>query len=196
MPTPASAHARRIVDLVPADLSAGGRVGPFVLGIDGRSGAGKSTLASDVVDHLSTSRVSADRIALVRLDAHYPGWSGLLDGVDAVRSMLAALREGHTGSAPTWDWHRGAPGRVRHVPAADEPFPLVVVAEGCGTTLLHKHLDALAWVDAPEDLRAGRAAARDGDISSWWDVWSAQEQQAMDLADPARLSDLRLRVTE
>lgn len=194
MPSPTHDHARHVAGLVPVDTSAVDGGAPFVLGIDGRSGAGKSTLASDVVRLLEESPGLHGRVALVRLDAHYTGWSGLLAGVLAIQPLLGALRRGRGGSAPTWDWHRGVPGPPRHLPEPGEPFPRVVVVEGCGTTVLHAELDALAWLDAPPAMRRTRAELREGDVSSWWGPWARQEQDAIELADPARHADLRLEV--
>ncbi|MGC5617011.1 hypothetical protein [Georgenia sp. Z1491] len=203
MPTPASLVADLVLEQVgsrddgdaPAGTPARDRR-TVVLGIDGRSGAGKSTLASDVVTILERRSPYRGRVALVRLDDHYQGWTGLRAGAEAVRPVLAALGRGEAGSAPTWDWHRSAPGPVRVVPAPGRPHPRLVVVEGCGATLLHDHLDALAWLDEPEAMRRARAEAREGDVSSWWKTWARQEDEALALAAPYRYADLRLTASE
>lgn len=203
MPTP----ARLVADLVlehdgsrdDGDAPAGTPVRDrrtFILGIDGRSGAGKSTLASTVASLLEGRSPHRGRVAVVRLDDHYPGWNGLRAGAEAVRPVLAALGRGEAGAAPTWDWHRSAPGPVRVVPAPGRPHPRLVVVEGCGATLLHEHLDALAWLDEPGAVRRARAEAREGDVTSWWETWARQEDAAVALADPHRYADLRLTESE
>ncbi|MGC5628058.1 hypothetical protein ACPYO6_07395 [Georgenia sp. Z1344] len=196
MSSPAHAVAALARDRLEHDDEGTPRV--VVVGIDGRSGAGKSTLASDVVALLEgrgdggQGTGSARRVELVRLDDHYPGWSGLLAGVVAVRPMLDALRRGSAGTAPTWDWLRSAPGADRVIPAPGHALPDVVVVEGCGTTLLHQLLDALVWLDEPAGVRRARAESREGDVSSWWDTWARQEDAAIAQTDPTEHADLRL----
>jgi hypothetical protein len=179
--------------------------GIVTLGIGGRSGAGKSTLAADVVDRLATGDGGAEGsgvsdgdgrpgpVVAIALEDYYRGWDGLVDGVRSVRPLLAALREGRAGSARTWDWHAGAAGDARTTtpPRAQAPGrPGVVVVEGCGAHLLRAELDLLLWVDEPEDVRRRRAEERDGDVSSWWDGWAAQEDAAHAIVDPFAVADL------
>ncbi|MGO1560555.1 hypothetical protein CZ771_01700 [Actinomycetales bacterium JB111] len=185
--------------------------GIVTLGIGGRSGAGKSTLAADVVDRLADEATvpewagaperagvseGADRpgpVLAIALEDYYCGWAGLVEGVLTVQPVLAALREGRAGSARTWDWHAGAAGEVRTTvpPRAQAPGrPGVVVVEGCGAHLLRAELDLLLWVDEPEDVRQRRAEERDGDVSSWWDGWAAQEDAAHAIVDPFAVADL------
>lgn len=185
-----SSAARRVAALVLARASADSPV--LALGIDGRSGSGKTSLATLVVAELEAEPGYGGRVVLVRLDDHYPGWSGLLAGVEAVRPLLAALRSGAPGCAPTWDWSRGAPGADRQVPGPGARWPRIVVIEGCGTSLLHEDLDALVWLDEPEPVRRARAEAREGDVTSWWGAWAEQELAADRIAPPDGVADLWL----
>ena len=186
-----------VVRLVRGRAEAGaGPADVAVLGIGGRSGAGKSTLAADAVAALRAESGRDDAVVPIAIEDYYRGWDGLIDGVLALRPVLAELRVGRSGSARTWDWHADGPGPVRPTPPPAEPAPGgtgVVVVEGCGVHLLRDDLDILVWLDEPEDVRRRRAEARDGDVTSWWDRWTAQERAAHASLDPLTVADLVLR---
>lgn len=153
---------------------------PVVL-IDGRSGAGKTTLAQLVGKRLDAS--------IVALDAIYPGWDGLAEGVDrARRGLLEPLSRGESGTWQRWDWQRNADAGCEHV-AADR----ALVLEGAGilTPATAQLSDVRVWVEAPAELRKQRALRRDGDsYRPHWDRWARQEDQHVGEHDPVSLATI------
>ncbi|CAN7300665.1 hypothetical protein LJR045_001527 [Microbacterium sp. LjRoot45] len=151
---------------------------PVVL-IDGRSGAGKTTLARLVGMHLDAT--------VVALDAIYPGWDGLAEGVDrARRGVLEPLSRGESGTWQRWDWHRSVEGGRERVPG-----DRALVLEGAGilTPATAQLSDVRVWVEAPAELRRQRALRRDGDTyRPHWDRWARQEEQHVRDHEPMSLA--------
>jgi hypothetical protein len=152
---------------------------PAVL-VDGRSGSGKTTFAA------ALARLAG--AALLRLEDLYPGWDGLDRGAAAAAALLAARRRGGIGSARTWDWGAGAPGRAIRPPVAG---PLVV--EGCGALSRRTAplADLAVWVALPDAERRTRALERDGEVyAPHWERWARQERRVVAREDPRALADL------
>ena len=133
---------------------------------------------------------------LLSTDLLVPGWQGLATGVRRTAALLAAVARGGEGCAPTWDWDRMAPGEQLRLPALSGD---VLVVEGCGAlAAAAQDLAPLAvvrvLVEAPEELRRARIAARD---SYTWDVeaWQAQDvrERLAWQQDPAWWPDLAVR---
>lgn len=151
---------------------------PVVL-IDGRSGAGKTTLARLVGTHLDAT--------IVALDAIYPGWDGLAEGVDrARRGVLEPLSRGESGTWQRWDWQLDVDGEGEHVPG---DRALVLEGSGILTPATAALSDVRVWVEAPAELRRQRALRRDGDTyRPHWDRWARQEEQHVREHEPVSLA--------
>lgn len=179
----AGAAAREAVErclVAPATLGAG-----RLLCVDGPSGSGKTTFARAV-----RRAVPADvSVVVVHMDALYPGWDGLVEGVARVaRDLLAPLAQGRPGGYRRYDWIEDQEAGWVEVSPVD-----LLVLEGVGAG---GAFDApppatlVVWVEAPRDERAARAVVRDGvasaDRLAEWrrqeDAWFA-EQRTRDRAD-------------
>ena len=142
----------------------------LVLGIDGRSGAGKSTLAAELATVLRRHR----EVSVFHLEDIYPGWDGLAAGTAAyVEQVLTPLAAGRAAGWDTWDWSSSNPGTR----AALDPAPVIIIeGVGAGCAAARPLLDALLWVQVPDDTRKTRALDRDGEVfAAHWDDWAAQE---------------------
>ena len=147
----------------------------LVLGIDGRSGAGKSTLAAELATALRRHR----EVALFHLEDIYPGWDGLEAGTHAyVTEVLAPLSRGEAAAWNGWDWAAGTAGERSTL----SPAPVVIIeGVGAGCAAARNLLDALVWVQVPDETRKTRALERDGEVfAAHWDRWAAQEQAYLD----------------
>ena len=143
---------------------------PLTVLIDGRSGAGKTVTAKRLRQLLGAQ--------LVHLDDAYPGWTGLASATKAVAETILSTQKGHAGYRQ-WDWFENAYGPWREVnPHAD------LIVEGSGAlsdaTIAaarkrsgHRVLTVV--LEAPEGPRRSRVHSRDGDPSSWWEMWALQE---------------------
>ncbi|MDQ0241562.1 aminodeoxychorismate synthase component I [Arthrobacter bambusae] len=145
---------------------------PVIIAIDGRSGAGKTTLAVELAARLRMHH----KVSLFHLEDIYPGWNGLAAGIERyVTTVLAPLRRGDAAEWVSWDWEKHYDGRS-HVTLPAE----IVIVEGVGAaaSAARPLLDAVVWVDAPDDDRRHRAMARDGSsYEPFWDSWAAQEDE-------------------
>ncbi|GLY17283.1 uridine kinase [Kineosporia rhizophila] len=141
-----------------------------VLAVDGPSGSGKSTLADQLVAALEGTA------ALVRMEDLYPGWDGLEAATERLATeVLPPLLRGEPAEFARWDWTRDRYGPDRDV----VPSKLVTIVEGVGsgTRAASSSISALVFVDAPEQVRHGRAMARDGEgYRPHWERWAAQER--------------------
>lgn len=137
----------------------GGR--PTVVAVDGRSASGKTTLAVRLVEALADA-------ALVHTD-DVAWWHGFFDWDDLMRTGV--LEPLHRGEAvafvpPAWVEHDREPGERLPstwpdgivVPASTR----FVVIEGVGSSRreLADLVDTAIWVQADEETRAARDAAR------------------------------------
>jgi para-aminobenzoate synthetase len=69
---------------------------PVIIAVDGRSGAGKTTLAVELATRLRAHH----KVSLFHLEDIYPGWNGLLAGID--RYVATVLEPLSRGEAATW----------------------------------------------------------------------------------------------
>jgi para-aminobenzoate synthetase len=162
---------------------AGGR--PLLVAIDGRSGAGKTSLALELATLLREHR----KVSVFHLEDIYPGWNGLEAGIERyVHTVLAPLRQGLSAEWTRWDWTNHYDGDQHTTAPAD-----VVLLEGVGAAhaSARPFLDAVIWVQAPEEARRSRALARDGDTyAPFWEQWAAQEAALLRADDPAPVADV------
>ncbi|MFJ2507050.1 chorismate-binding protein [Arthrobacter citreus] len=151
---------------------------PLLIGVDGFSGAGKTSLALELAAVLRAHR----SVAVFHLEDVYPGWDGLREGMEYYRrEVLAALALGQEASWQAWDWEAGCYDQRRRT----EPAEIVILeGVGAGHRAARALLDAVVWVQAPQELRKERALARDGETyAPHWDRWARQEA-AWAAADP------------
>ncbi|GAA4910720.1 hypothetical protein GCM10023405_36200 [Streptomonospora salina] len=113
---------------------------------------------------------------LLHMDDLYPGWEGLEAAVPLVRAWI--LEPVAHGGNPHWqryDWERGTPGEWQYTPVQD-----LLVIEGCGSGArrLRPFLSLLAWVGAPDAVRAARLDAREdaADYAPYRHLWARQEE--------------------
>jgi hypothetical protein len=127
---------------------------PVVL-IDGRSGAGKTSLAGRLVARWPLR----GPVQLISLDALYPGWDGLAEGVAYAREhILVPHARGRIATWQRWDWTADERAEAH---AVDPSLPLVVEGSGLLTA----------------DTEPLGALARDGDTyRPHWERWAAQEE--------------------
>lgn len=165
-----------------------GAANPVVL-VDGRSGAGKTSLAQRLVARWP----QRGRVQLVALDALYPGWDGLVEGVEYAReSVLVPHARGLIGVWQRWDW---AEGERAEAHAVDPSLPLIVEGSGLLTARTAPLGDVRVWVEAPADTRKRRALERDGETyRPHWQRWAAQEEAHVRRDAPASAADLVLAV--
>lgn len=158
-----------------ADLLALALTRPATLGVsrlisvDGPAGSGKTTLATEV------AALSGPGAVVVHMDDLYDGWSGLPRIADQLDRLLLPLAEGRSGSYRRYDWHAAAYAETVSVP----PAPLVVLeGVGSGAAAYDTIRTALAWVEAPYEVRMARGLARDGEaFAPHWEAWAADETE-------------------
>ena len=156
-----------------------------LLCVDGPSGSGKTTFARSV----RRAVPAGTSVLVVHMDALYPGWDGLTDGVDRVgRDLLTPLSEGRPGGYRRYDWLAGREADRVEVSPVD-----LLVLEGVGAggdASFASWVTLLVWVEAPLPDRSARAVARDGiatepQLEAWRrqeDAWFA-EHRTRDRAD-------------
>ncbi|VXC29036.1 Aminodeoxychorismate synthase [Arthrobacter sp. 9AX] len=160
---------------------------PVIIAIDGRSGAGKTTLAVELAARLRAHH----KVSLFHLEDIYPGWNGLMAGIDRyVATVLDPLSRGEAATWTSWDWEKHYDGGSRVTLPAD-----IVIVEGVGAAAAAARplLSAVVWADSPDDIRRTRALDRDGGTyEPYWDQWAAQEDDWLNADDVPRHADLRV----
>ncbi|GAB3589374.1 nucleoside/nucleotide kinase family protein [Calidifontibacter terrae] len=168
--------ARRVADMAYDASEHIGRARPVIVAIDGPSAAGKSSLAELVAGLLGKAPV-------VHLDDLYPGWDGLVAGVDLlVEQILHPLHDGQTGTYRRFDWGSGQFAEIHEVAVTR-----FAVIEGCGSSTgeARRLTDVRVWVEATAPVRQSRGGARTGGYGGEWETWAAQER-ALFTADLTR----------
>jgi anthranilate synthase component 1/para-aminobenzoate synthetase len=160
---------------------------PVIIAIDGRSGAGKTTLAIELAAQLRAHH----KVSLFHLEDIYPGWNGLLAGIDRyVATVLEPLSLGGAATWTSWDWERHYDGDSRVTLPAE-----IVIVEGVGAAAAAARplLSAVIWADSPDDIRRTRALERDGGTyEPYWDQWAAQEEEWLRGDDVPQHADVRV----
>lgn len=150
------------------------RTRPVIIAIDGRSGAGKTTVAVELAAQLRRHRT----VSLFHLEDIYPGWDGLAGGVERyISSVLEPLHSNLPAIWTAWDWEAKNDGACRITAVAP-----VVLVEGVGSShgRAIDFLDAVIWVDTPQQARKQRALERDGETyAPFWDAWAEQEERLL-----------------
>lgn len=143
---------------------------PAVVAVDGRSAGGKTTVADRLARAVPHAHVvHTDDVAW---------WHSFFGWTELMRSGV--LEPVHRGAAvrfvpPAWT-DRGRPGAV--VVPADADL-VVVEGVGAGRRELSDLVDAVVWVQAPEEVRWAREAARvaAGEVSAdFVDEWQRAER--------------------
>jgi len=162
-PADPAAVARELLALAlgrPATLGTG-----RLVAIDGPAGSGKTTLAAALA--------ALAPATVVHVDDLIEGWDGLPGVADRLEPLLRPLATGQPGHYRRYDWHADAFAETVTVP----PSPLLVVeGVGSGVAAYRDLHTALAWVEAPHDLRMARGIERDGAaFAAQWERWADQE---------------------
>lgn len=178
---------------VDALLAAARRRGPLaggttVVAVDGPSGAGKNVFAERVIGVIARSG-GADKVTAVHMDDLYPGWDGLAAAVPMlVDQVLAPLAEGRPPAYRRYNWELGRYAESHPVPAGGW---VVVEGVGCGSRAAAPYLSALAWVDAPAQVRLRRGLTRDGEAyRPHWERWARQERALFALEGTSSRADV------
>ena len=142
-----------------------------LLCVDGPSGSGKTTFARA----LRRAVPDSTSVRVVHMDALYPGWDGLAEGVDRVgRDLLTPLSTGRPGGYRRYDWIAGREADRVEVAPVD-----LLVLEGVGAggdASFASWVTLLVWVEASMPVRSARAVARDGIATEpQLEAWRRQE---------------------
>ncbi|MEU4539101.1 phosphoribulokinase [Streptosporangium sp. NPDC023825] len=174
-------HVPRISRWLRARPARAGRT--RVLAVEGRSGSGKSTLATALAAELAAP--------VVRMDDLYPGWDGLLGGVDVlVEWVLRPLSLDRPARWRRYDWAEGAYAEWHEVPGTGI---LVLDGTGSGALAAAPYLSGLLWLEAADGVRKARALERDGDLyAPHWNRWAAQEERFHSRDDVRARADLTI----
>jgi uridine kinase len=173
---PVVASIRRLMD---------GKDAPVLIGVCGRSRAGKSVAAHAIVRALTEDEIAC---LCVRLDDWILPAVGrgtdctaeARNGVDAMPSIVRALRAGSSVRAPGYDAATRGPGQVVTYDPADYS---VIVLEGilAGYQSIRSLLDLTVFVEVPETLLHSRFSA--------FYRWKGLDQKAIDLLWRERAAD-------
>lgn len=149
--------------------------------VDGPAGSGKTTLATALDGLLPGCLV-------VHTDELLAGWDGLAGLPATLATMLEEMAQGESGRYRRYDWVAGAWAETVTLPAHDT---LVLEGVGSASRPARRHASAVAWVEAPHDLRMRRGIERDGDhFAPHWERWAAQEATLHDQHDTRLSADV------
>ncbi|HYF71618.1 MAG TPA: 4-amino-4-deoxy-L-arabinose transferase [Nocardioides sp.] len=156
--------ARALLELAtsrPPTLAAG-----RLVCIDGPAGSGKTTLAGAV------AALEPDAV-VVHMDDLYDGWAGLSRVDDQLRTLLEPLSRCEAGAYRRYDW---LAGRYAETVTVAPGELLVLEGVGSGSARFAHLVTALAWVEAPSDVRLRRGLERDGEaVRPHWERWQVDE---------------------
>ncbi len=198
---------------------------PVLVAIDGGDGVGKTTFADALAAHLASYPGKASRpsptpdqgYAVVRAsidDFHHPSahrhaegrtgrtvWERSFDIAAVRRELLDPWRTG-VGAAYRRRWHDLATDADLDEPAEGVPERGVLVVDGvfAQRAELRDAWDLVVYLDAPDEVRAARMAARDGgsaDLDHPDQVRYLEAQRLYrDLVDPRSRADVVVDVTD
>lgn len=153
--------------------------------VDGRAGAGKTTLGRAL--HAVASTTGSAR--LLHMDDMYAGWSGLGEVSGRVeRDLIGPLRDDRPGRYRRYDWHLGRFAEWCTVGPVDV---LVLEGVGSGARSYSSCITALAWVEAPREVRLARGVERDGqEVLPRWLAWMADEDGLFGREDTQARADV------
>lgn len=159
----------RVMAQVWTHVPPGGR--PVLVAVDGADGAGKTRFAADLarVAHRPVVVASLDDFHFPAAHRHAEGrtgetvWARGFD-YDAVRRELVDPWQSGAGAPYRRRWHDLATDAFVDEPPTPVPAGGVLVVEGVFAQRpeLAGVWDLVVYVDAPEDVRVARMAARDG----------------------------------
>lgn len=152
-----------------------------LIAIDGPAGSGKTTLAAAVA-------AQAPGAVVLHLDDLYDGWQGLPRVADQLAALLEPLARETPSSYRRYDWLAGRYAET--VPVV--PCGLLVLeGVGSGVARVAPLVTALAWVEAPADVRLRRGLHRDGEaMRPQWEQWQVDEAALFAREDTRRRADL------
>ncbi|WP_241827551.1 uridine kinase [Actinopolymorpha singaporensis] len=192
-PRPHSPAADVVTDVasgLAAEVAAQVLAAPPLLGpvrlvcVDGPACSGKTTLAARLAAALGD-------VPTVHMDDLYEGWDGLPTVAARLSTwLLEPLRGARPGRYRRYDWPRGEYAEWHEVPVGPA---LVVEGVGSASRVVEGLATSKLWVEAPQDVRRARAAARDaGAFEPYWDAWARAEQAHFAAEDTRRRADLRV----
>ena len=179
---------------------------PVLVAIDGRSGAGKSTLARQLADAFKTAVIPADDFFAAHVtDA---GWdarttaeraSDCLDWRRLRREALEPLKAGRPAAWRALDFARGPRADGSHglqETATTRASAPVVLVDGAYSSRpeLADLIDLTVLVEAPDELRAMRLAAREEPafLAAWRARWGSAEEHYFTVVRPPATFDIVL----
>ncbi len=154
--------------------------------IDGPAGSGKTTLAA------ALAGLDPDAV-VVHLDDLYDGWDGLARIEAQLGGLLEPLARDDTGTYRRYDW---VAGRYAETVAVAPCGLLVLEGVGSGAARFAHLVTALAWVEAPFDVRLRRGLDRDGEpMRAHWERWQVAEAALFAREDTRARADLLVDTT-
>ncbi len=176
MPGDAAERLLHLARSRPPTLGAG-----RLIAIDGPAGSGKTTLAAAVA-------AQAPGALVLHLDDLYDGWQGLPRVADQLAALLEPLGHGTPSSYRRYDWSAGRYAET--MPVAPSEL-LVLEGVGSGVSRVAPLVTALAWVEAPAEVRLRRGLHRDGEaVRPQWERWQVDEAVLFAREETRRRADL------
>jgi uridine kinase len=162
----------------------------LIVAVDGFGASGKSVFAARLASRFGGNVVGLD-------DFTRPG-TPTWEHERFVDEILTPLRDGHDAVYRPWRYDQVSPGQLVTIPCG------LVVVEGVSALTLQVvervgiWWDLSVWVEAGEDLRRARIAARDGAplLPLWEERWWPSEQRYFADEDPLSRADFVLRATD
>jgi uridine kinase len=163
-----------LADIVERISSARSQASLVFVGIGGHGASGKSTLAGRIADEIADTQI-------VATDSF---WNGTQFDLDRLRTdVVDVLLAGDVAVYDAWDWATRQPRPGRRV----APTGVVIIEGVCALhRMFRDDLAVRIWIDAPDDVRPARGAARDGEGArdTWLNVWMPNERAYVERDDP------------